>query len=162
VPFRYTYPLDQLIRAFKYRGILSYGRVLGSLLADRLSSRQGTMPELIVPVPLHPSRHRERGFNQASELARPVSQCLNVPFDERLCRRIRATVDQTELDARSRRQNVRGAFEVAGKTALRHVAVLDDVLTTGSTANEIARMLMRAGVETVEIWAVARAQSVNT
>ena len=162
VPFRYTYPLDQLIRAFKYRGILSYGRVLGSLLAERLSARQMPTPELIVPVPLYPSRQRERGFNQASELARPISQSLNVPFDERLCRRIRATADQTELDARSRRRNVRRAFEVTGKIGLRHVAVLDDVLTTGSTANEVTRVLKRAGVETVEIWAVARAQPANT
>ncbi len=162
VPFRYAYPLDQLIRAFKYRGVLSYGRVLGNLLADCLSVRQMPSPELIVPVPLHASRQRERGFNQASELARPISQRLNVPFDERLCRRIRATSDQTELDARARRQNVRRVFEVSTRTRLRHVAVLDDVLTTGSTANEMARVLKRAGVETVEIWAVARAQPVNT
>ena len=161
VPFGYVYPLDQLIRAFKYRGILSYGRVLGSLLADRVCTRQEPMPERIVPMPLHPSRQRERGFNQASELARPISQRLNVPFDERLCRRIRATADQTELDARSRRRNVRRAFEGPGKTGLRHVAVLDDVLTTGSTANEMARVLKAVGVETVEIWAVARAQTVK-
>ncbi len=120
------------------------------------------MPELIVPVPLHPLRQRERGFNQASELARPISQRLNVQFDARLCRRIRATADQTELDARARRRNVRRAFEVSGSIRLRHVAVLDDVLTTGSTANEMARALKRAGVETVEIWAAARAQPVNT
>jgi ComF family protein len=160
-PFRYAYPLDQLLRAFKYRGILSYGRVLGSLLASHVCARGGPLPERIIPVPLHPSRHRERGFNQASELALPVSRRLNVPLDERLCRRIRATVDQTELDARLRRRNVRRAFEVVGSTKLRHVALLDDVLTTGSTASELARVLKRAGVRTVEIWAVARAHSVK-
>jgi len=161
VPYRYAYPLDQLIRAFKYRGVLAYGRVLGSLLADQLAARASPRPDLIVPVPLHPSRHRERGFNQATELARPISRRLDIPFDARLCKRVRATADQTELDARSRRSNVRGAFEVEGKLAL-HVAVLDDVLTTGSTASEIARVLKRAGVRTVEIWAVARAQPVKT
>jgi len=162
VPYRYAYPLDQLIRAFKYRGVLAYGRVLGTLLAEWLAVRRAPLPQVIVPVPLHPSRHRERGFNQASELARPISRRLDIPFDDRLCRRNRATADQTELGAGSRRSNVRRAFEVAGTLGLRHVAVLDDVLTTGSTANEIARVLKRAGVRIVEVWAVARAQPSNT
>ncbi len=162
VPFRYAYPLDQLVRAFKYRGILSYGRVLGSLLADHLAARPGPGPQLIVPVPLHPSRHRERGFNQADELARPISRRLGIEVADRLCRRVRATADQTELDARTRRRNVRHAFEVTGRLNLPHVAVLDDVLTTGSTASELARVLKRAGARTVEIWAVARAQAANT
>ena len=162
VPYRYSYPLDQLIRAFKYRGVLAYGRVLGTLLADWLAARDAPLPQVIVPVPLHPSRHRERGFNQASELARPITRRLDIPCDDRLCRRIRDTADQTELDARTRRRNVHHAFEVARTIGLRHVAVLDDVLTTGSTANEIARVLKRAGVRTVEVWAVARAQASNT
>lgn len=162
VPFRYAYPLDQLVRAFKYHGILSYGRVLGSLLADQLAARAGPLPQLIVPVPLHPSRHRERGFNQAQELARPVSRRLGIAVADRLCRRVRATADQTELDARARRSNVRRAFEVTGRTDLSHVALLDDVLTTGSTASELARALKRAGARSVEVWAVARAQAENT
>jgi len=161
VPYRYAYPLDQLLRAFKYRGVLAYGRVLGTLLAERAAAREARLPELIVPVPLHPSRHRERGFNQASELARPLAQRLGIGCEPRICRRIRATEDQTELDARSRRRNVRSAFEVQGTQGLRHVAILDDVLTTGSTANEIARVFKRAGVRTVEVWAIARAQPAN-
>jgi ComF family protein len=162
VPFRYAYPLDQLLRAFKYRGILSYGRVLGCLLASHVAARGAPLPERIIPVPLHPSRHRERGFNQAHELAMPVSRSLSIPLDDRLCRRIRATDDQTELDARQRRRNVYRAFEVLGRMQLRHVALLDDVLTTGSTASELARVFKQAGVKTVEIWAVARAHSVKT
>ena len=162
VPFRYAYPLDQLVRAFKYHGILSYGRVLGSLLADHLAGRAGPQPQLIVPVPLHPSRHRERGFNQAHELARPISRRLGIAVADRLCRRVRATADQTELDARARRHNVRHAFEVAERIDVPHVAILDDVLTTGSTAGELAQVLKRAGARTVEVWAVARAQAENT
>lgn len=156
-PFRYAYPLDHLVRDLKYRGRLACGRVLGTLLARHLLAERQPFPELIVPVPLHPARHRERGFNQSSELARPLAAELGVDVDERLCVRVRATEDQTLLAASERRRNVRRAFALARKPAAAHVAVLDDVLTTGSTANEIARTLKRGGVQIVSVWAVARA-----
>jgi ComF family protein len=131
--------------------------VLGTLLALYLRQSPAARPEVIIPMPLHPTRHRERGFNQSTELARPLSALLGIPVDEELCVRRRATEDQTLLPARARRRNVRGAFAVARIADVSHVAILDDVLTTLSTAAELARTLTRAGVSTVEVWAIARA-----
>ncbi|HJS21946.1 MAG TPA: ComF family protein [Steroidobacteraceae bacterium] len=162
VPFHYAYPLDRLVKDFKYHGRLAYGRVLGTLCVQHLRAHAGPLPELLVPVPLHPARHRERGFNQSGEIARHVAATLGIALDERLCRRARATVDQTTLSARERRQNLRGAFVLERKPAARHIAILDDVLTTGSTANELARTLLRGGVKQVSVWAVARATPVHS
>ncbi len=156
-PFRYAYPLDHLVRAFKYHGRLAYGRVLATLLAKHLRSQAVPLPELIVPVPLHPARQRERGFNQSSELARHLATQLDIALDERSCTRVRPTEDQTRLTAKERRRNLRRAFALERRLRVRHVAILDDVLTTGSTANELARTLKRAGVKQVSVWAVARA-----
>jgi ComF family protein len=156
-PYHYAYPLDRLVKDLKYHARLAYGRILGTLLAQRVRTHAATLPELIVPVPLFPARHRERGFNQSVEIARHVSGELRVPLGERVCRRVRATADQTTLTARERRRNVRGAFALERPLRLQHVVILDDVLTTGSTANEFARTLKRAGVKEVSVWAVARA-----
>jgi ComF family protein len=106
---------------------------------------------------LHPARHRERGFNQSSEIARHVARHLGIALEESLCRRVRATADQTALTARERRKNVRGAFTLERPPRAGHVAVVDDVLTTGSTVAELARTLKRGGVERVSVWALARA-----
>jgi ComF family protein len=156
VPFRYAYPLDHLVKEFKYHGRLAYARVLGTLLAEHVRTQAVPLPELLVPVPLHPARYRERGFNQSEEIARHVAAELGVALDSRLCRRARATADQTRLAARERRQNLRGAFALELAPRARHIAILDDVLTTGSTANELARTLLRGGVKQVSVWAVAR------
>ncbi len=157
VPYLYAYPLDRMIHAFKYQCSLSTGRVLGTLLGRQVSDRSGPSPDLIVPVPLHPARHRERGFNQAFELARPVSAMLGIDVDIEVCRRVRETLDQTQLSARRRRANLRRAFAASEDIGASHVALIDDVMTTGSTCAELARTLKGAGVRTVEIWAVARA-----
>jgi ComF family protein len=157
VPFRYAYPLDHLIRDLKYHGRLACGRVLGTLLADALQATDLLRPEIIVPVPLFAARHRDRGFNQAAEIARPIAERLGIPIEQRLCARLRATEDQTTLTALQRRRNVHRAFALARRPRVRHVAILDDVMTTGSTVNEIARVFKRSGVRTVSVWAVARA-----
>ena len=156
-PFCYAYPLDHLVRDFKYRGRLAYGRVLGTLLAQHLQRQAAPLPELLLPVPLHCARQRERGFNQSCEIARHVAEQLDIALDESLCIRARATLDQARLTARERRSNVRGAFALARRPRGAHVAILDDVLTTGSTLNELARILKRGGVKRVSAWAVARA-----
>jgi ComF family protein len=155
-PYLYGYPLDHLVRTFKYDGALSYGRVLGTLLASHLA-HEDPAPEVLLPVPLHVERHRERGFNQTIELARHVGSVLAIRVEPSLCERLRATDDQTELSARQRRMNVRGAFRLARRLRAKHVALLDDVMTTGSTAAEMAAELRRAGAERVDVWAVARA-----
>ena len=156
-PFRYAAPLDSLLRGFKYGGKIVFGRVLGQLLAGHVAATAlPVRPEVIVPVPLHSARLRERGYNQAVEIARPMSRRLGIPVQPRLCRRVRPTLEQAHLGARDRRENVRGAFEVASPVH-QHVAIIDDVVTTGSTVSELARILKRAGAETVQVWAVARA-----
>lgn len=157
MPFRYAYPLDHLVRDLKYHGRLAYGRVLGTLLADFLAAEDLPRPDVLIPVPLFPARHRDRGFNQAYEIAHPVADRLHIPIEDRLCSRVRATEDQTTLTAALRRHNVRRAFALTRRPGVRHVAILDDVLTTGSTVNEMARVFKRSGVRTVSVWAVARA-----
>jgi ComF family protein len=159
--FRYAFPVDHLVRKLKYHGELAHARVLGTLLARRILENDGSaLPDAIVPVPLHQERYRERGFNQAFELARVIGRVLALRVDDGLCRRTRATQDQTELGAAERRRNLRGAFAtVTNATVPRRVAIVDDVLTTGSTVEELARVLRAHGAEKIEVWAVARAVS---
>ena len=155
-PFRYEWPLAQLEARFKFGGDLAAGRTLASLWIA--SPSPADRPQAIVPVPLHGARLRRRGYNQALELAIPLGKHFGVPLLRDALRRTRATDAQTELTAVQRRRNVRGAFvaNLDGK-APRHVAVLDDVFTTGATLAECARVLKRAGVQRVDAWALARA-----
>ncbi len=155
IPFVYAYPLDRLLQRLKFSGRLAHARILGERMAAHLSGDGQPRPDALVPIPLHATRLRERGFDQAAELARPIAQRLGVPLDRELVRRTRATRVQSRLDARERRRNVRGAFSVI-RPPPPHVAILDDVVTTASTAGELARSLKRAGCERVELWACAR------
>lgn len=157
VPFQYAYPLGHLVRALKYAGELSNARILGTLVARAALRRSDSLPQLVVPVPLHRARYRERGFNQARELARFIGGALRVDVDDRSCIRVRATADQTELSAAERRRNVRDAFAVTRPLRARHVAIVDDVLTTGSTVAALAAVIRAAGATKIEVWAVARA-----
>lgn len=157
IPFRYSSPLDHLLLQLKFHQKLYLAPLLGGLLADALVKRREPMPDCLVPVPLHTERLRERGYNQALELARVVSNRLGVPVDATLCLRKRATAPQTALDGRERRRNLRGAFWVREGTTPQHIAIIDDVVTTGTTVNELARTLRRSGAQRVEVWACARA-----
>ena len=154
-PFLYGYPLGWLIHGLKYRREASCGRLLGQLLARR-SANRSPLPELLIPIPLSTARYRERGFNQAYEIARPLRAALDIDVRADLVVRRRDTREQTGLKQRERRRNVRGAFAVVEALPARRVAILDDVITTGSTANELAKVLRRAGATYVEVWAVAR------
>lgn len=153
----YEEPVRHLVVSLKFGARYPSARLLGALLADSLENRASAYPEAIIPVPLHASRYRKRGFNQSIEIARVVSQRLNIPLDLKACRRIRATTAQSSLTARARRKNLHQAFACQSALPYRHVAILDDVLTTGTTANEVAKTLRQAGVEMVEVWACARA-----
>lgn len=157
VPYIYRQPLDRLVQAFKFRRDLAAGRLLAGLLARAAREREIALPEALVPVPLHLRRQLWRGFNQADFLARDVGRQLGIPV-ARLLKRRRRTAVQSDLPATKRRGNVRGAFAV-GTTpvGLTHVALIDDVMTTGATVSECARVLKRAGATCVEAWAVARA-----
>ena len=161
-PFLYTYPLRELIITLKFQQQLALAPLLGRLLAEELLPLIGAgdafsvWPEVIMPVPLHPHRLRERGFNQALELARPLARQLQIPLDLKVCQRIHHTVPLSSLTAKARRSAIRGAFAVTTPSRYRHVVLLDDVVTTGSTVNELATLLLRSGVERVDVWALAR------
>lgn len=157
VPFRYEGPISAQIVELKFRAGLHRAPVLAELLALGLAARPRPLPELLVPVPLHPARLFRRGYNQALEIARPLASRLTVALAPDAARRRRATGEQTRLSAGQRRRNVRGAFEVDPLVRGRHVALLDDVITTGATAAELARTTRAAGAVGVEVWAVARA-----
>lgn len=156
--FRYSYPIDHLVQALKFHGAVAQGRVLGTLLGRRLLSRAShELPDCIVPMPLSDERFRERGYNQAIELALPVSRILGIALRTDLVVRQRHTREQAALTRKERKKNVQGAFAVKGAVAKASIAILDDVVTTGSTANELAKVLVRAGARAVQVWAVAHA-----
>ena len=156
--FNYGYPVDHLVRALKYGDRLAYARVLGTLLAQSLAkARIDPWPECIIPIPLATKRFRERGFNQAMEVGKQLAWQLALPLRADVLVRRRDTREQAGLERDERRRNVRGAFALLQSPQAKHVAILDDVVTTGSTANEVARVLKRAKVERIEVWAVARA-----
>ena len=157
VPFQYAYPVDHLIRALKFRGERVYARVLGVLLARAHQAlRPEWVPQVIVPVPLHSGRYRERGFNQSGEIARFAGRQLGVSVDAHCLVRKAATREQSGLSLPERRRNVQGAFAALRSMEGKRVALVDDVLTTGSTALAAAHALTDAGAEEIELWAVAR------
>jgi ComF family protein len=150
--------MDHMVRQLKYAGAVAQGRVLGELLAVRIAAtRSESWPEMLLPVPLAPARFRKRGYNQAIVLAEHVHRRLHIPLNTGVLVRTRETLEQAGLDQRARRRNIRGAFALTESLTATHVAILDDVVTTGSTVNELAQTLQRAGVKRVEVWAVARA-----
>jgi ComF family protein len=156
VPLEYAAAVPYLVTGLKFRRHMANARLLGELLARALADRPGPLPQAILPVPLHPARLRSRGFNQSLELARIPARRLGLPLATRCCVRRLATAPQTSLGAQVRAANVRGAFAVLGPLPYSHLAILDDVMTTGSTVAELARVLKSAGVRRVEIWAAAR------
>ena len=151
--FNYGFPLDKLIQSFKYGHRLALAAYLGRELA-RLAP--DVAADLIVPLPLHPSRLRERGFNQALELARPVAVTLGLPLDSRICTRIRHTPAQAGLPWKKREQNIRGAFHCACDLSGRRILLVDDVMTTGASLDECARTLKLHGASEVVLLVVAR------
>lgn len=156
--FRYAAPIDQAVQGLKYRAGFRSGRWLGREMAQALAQRPQPLPELLLPVPLHPGRLRRRGYNQALELARTLGRTLSIEVDAGLARRLRATADQIGKTAAERRRNIKGAFAVdSGRLEGKHVALVDDVMTTGSTLAELARVCRKAGAARIEVWTAARA-----
>jgi ComF family protein len=158
VPYRYAYPLDHLVRGLKFRNELACGRVLGELFSRCLLARGESLPEAIIPVPLASRRYRERGYNQASELALAIRRATGVAVRTDVVVRQRETAEQAGLDRKARRKNVRGAFTVVAPLHARSIAILDDVVTTGSTARELAAVLREVGAQQVALWAIARTE----
>ncbi|TAK38836.1 MAG: ComF family protein [Lysobacteraceae bacterium] len=153
--FAYAPPVDRWLPRFKFHRDLAAGRLLSELMLARLAACD--RPAALLPIPLHGARLRARGYDQALELARPLARALALPLRTDLLQRVRATAPQSELDAAARERNLRGAFEARGGIRLpTHVALLDDVLTTGATLHAAAEALHRAGVERIDAWVCAR------
>lgn len=154
----YHYPADHLITGLKFHQQLNYGRLLGTLLGIRvMADYEGSkLPQAIVPVPLHRQRLRERGYNQALEIARYCASETNLPLLVNCCRRVRSTMQQTGLQASQRKQNLRQAFSLTSAPWFDSVALVDDVMTTGATLSELSRIFLNAGIGEVHLWCVAR------
>lgn len=154
----YTEPVRHLVRTLKFHADVPSGILLGSLLADKLDSdRTPDWPQLIIPVPLHFQRYRQRGFNQAAVIAAQVSKRLGIPVGHRICDRTRATHPQSGLHAPDRRKNLKNAFRIHPVPDIRHVAIIDDVITTGATVRELSRILKASGIKRILVWSCARA-----
>ncbi len=153
-PFRYQTPIDQMILAYKRGGNLATGRALAGLLANAVPDRDP--PQALMPVPMHVTRLRERGFDQVLLLARDVAKIRKLTICDVLLRQ-RDTPSQGGLKRLERKRNVRGAFALRDLALPAHVALIDDVATTGSTLAECALVLRRAGVLRVDAWVIAKA-----
>lgn len=157
--FEYSSPLNSVITELKFHGKIQLARVLADAWLLNMKNRNVEIPEALLPVPLHKKRLRQRGYNQALELARPVASHFGIPLLTNMVARVRATTAQTQLTAKQRKKNMRGAFEHTSPIPYRHIAMFDDVVTTGSTVQELASVLKKAGVERVDVWCIARANS---
>ncbi|MGM0569717.1 ComF family protein [Marinobacter sp.] len=159
IPWRYEFPVDRMISRYKYQGQRHYARpLLGDMATqvhDLLSRHPCRRPDLLVAAPMHRKRQRQRGFNQAAEIAEAISQRTGIPWSDRLLRRPRSARPQSGLDRKQRLTNLAGLFEVRGRVP-QHLALVDDVVTTGATAGTLAALLRKHGAGTVEIWALAR------
>lgn len=156
-PLRYESPAAELVAALKYRGDLSVGNLLGELLAHHLAERPATAAvEALIPLPLHWRRHWQRGFNQSEVLADVVHRRLGIPVARHWLKRLRHTTPQQQLDATERARNLRRAFQAQPLVEGRHLALIDDVATTGATAEAASQALLQAGAASVQLWCVAR------
>ncbi len=153
--FTYRFPVDALIQALKYGGNLALAEILAEPLVRRAAALP--RPDMLIPVPLFPARLRQRGFNQSLEIARIMARKLDIPLSPQVCSRIRDTAPQASLRLKERGGNVRGAFACDVDLGGRKVAVVDDVMTSGASLDELSKVLRRQGAEEVSAWVVARA-----
>ena len=159
--FHYSYPLDRLVQAYKFNANLGllplFADALSCAIRAKRTNDAAPQPDLVIPLPLAPRRLAERGFNQSSLLGAQVSKTLGIRFEARGMLRVRETPPQTGLNREARLKNVRGAFDCAHRLDGKHVAIVDDVMTTGATLSEAAKALKKAGAAHVSAWVIARA-----
>lgn len=157
-PWTYSFPVDTLISRFKHQARWPLGHLLARLLGHRFDNAELERPDCLLPVPMARKRLRERGFNQALMLARWLNHALDIPFNEHALLRPHETVAQQDLDAKTRKRNLLNAFALAPgiQVAGQHLALVDDVLTTGATAHSLARLLINAGARQVDVYCLAR------
>ena len=155
-PFRYEDEVIGLVHQLKFGEKISYAKAMGEMLFRQLLATD-EKPDCLLPVSLHSSRLRQRGFNQSIEISRVISRQLSIPIERTAIVRHRSTVAQTGLNAKQRQKNIRGAFSVVAELNYKHVLIIDDVMTTGATVNELARVLKKNKVERVGVLSIARA-----
>jgi ComF family protein len=150
--FSYQYPLSALMQRYKYGEMLMLGHTFGEILAQQVHTR----PDLIIPMPLHPQRLQQRGFNQSLEIAKIVSKKLHIAVDSQTCVRTKFTVPQVSLPPKRRVRNVKNAFACKRALTGLNIVLLDDVMTTGASLNALAASVKKAGANQVECWVIAR------
>lgn len=153
--FTYDYPIDKLLQHYKYKEMLHLSRTFGVLLSTKLASQSQNI-DAIIPMPMHRERLKERGFNQALEIARLVADNLTISLNYKACQRIKLTPPQASLPLKDRIKNIRGVFECTENLSGKRIAIIDDVMTTGASLNELAKTLKKAGAAHVECWVIAR------
>jgi ComF family protein len=158
IPFEYRFPLDRLITQLKFQHQLSHATLLGKLLLKEILMhyRHESLPTLIIPIPLHFKRLQERGFNQALEIAKPLSKKLNIPLEKWAFIRKKSTQAQSSLEKQARLNNMKDAFDVRHPISATHVAVIDDVMTTGETLKAFGKTLKKSQVEKIDVWCLAQ------
>jgi ComF family protein len=156
--FHYDFPVNYMIAQLKFQHQLIYASLLGKLLSQKIATayRNESLPELIIPVPLHINRLRERGFNQALEIAKPISNHLQIPINFQDCLRSVNTLPQSSLTAAARKQNIKKAFIIVKEIPATHIVLIDDVITTGQTITELGHTFKNAGTQKIDIWCCAR------
>lgn len=150
--YQYAYPLDALLQHYKY----GQGLHLAGFLAEQLAAEIDTRPDLVIPMPLHPKRLKERGYNQAGEIAKRLAKQLDLPVALTACTRAKDAPPQASLPLKERRKNIRGAFECKVDLSGKRIALVDDVMTTGASLSELAKVVKKAGAVEVQTWVVAR------
>lgn len=151
--FSYAYPVDALLQHYKYNNALYLSQTFGQLLARKIIDFD---IDAIIPMPLHPVRLKERGFNQSLEVAKIIANQFNIELDTSSCRRVKNTPPQASLALKERAKNMKGAFECSVNLTGKHIALVDDVMTTGASLHELAKTLKRAGAAKVSCYVLAR------
>jgi len=155
--FEYKFPLDQILHQIKYQGKLEYSTVLSQLFWNTIAIHLHKLPDVIIPVPLHHSKHKLRGFNQVYELLREFKDLYpQVPIIKAI--RNKETLQQANLNRQQRITNLAGAFKIDFPLNNKHVTIVDDVVTTGTTVNELAKLCKDMGAHQVDVWCLMRAQ----
>lgn len=156
--FWYQAPIIQLLQQFKFKEHFGFGQLMANYLCESVPAwyKKSKLPEAIVPVPMHFQRYQERGFNQLNELLKGIQQAPHLPPVIEACTRQRATRFQNKLSLSARERNLKQAFCLRKPMSYQHVAIFDDIITTGTTVNALAQLLLKAGVKRVDVWCIAR------
>lgn len=154
----YDYPADGLLQHYKYKETLHLANTFATLFVDKKLSNNAANSKVdtIIPMPMHPARLKERGFNQALEIARLISNHMQIRLDYQSCQRTKYTPPQASLPLKERIKNIKGAFSCQQRLHGLNIAIVDDVMTTGASLNELAKTLKQAGAAHVECWVIAR------